>query len=375
MDDDIAQLRAVFRRTLAMYQPVSAPGELQPGAPLNGWDWGPGVAIFSLQRAYPWLDAADQQAYFALWREWFGRYLESNPPTIAVNSAMPLRLLWVSAHDLSLPLSEEERDYYQGYVRERVAFYLREASRVPSGAFGHPIVGGNPVFSRQVWADSLFTLVMLIAQVAATKENRQLFGQMVGQLELHFEHLRDPASGLLYHGWQAADQSKTGSNLNGAIWGRGNGWAAMGIADMLELAAIPGFEEYRDRIAQVGQPFFRALLDYQIADGGWRTLLDKEWSYPETSATAGIGYGLLKAARLGMLGPDYSTAGQKALAALRPEISPSGEVQNVSGSTPFLDTLEAYNNVPHDSINTWGQGIALLALTEKIIGQNQPEAS
>ncbi len=364
MDEQLAnlnRLQAVFHRTLAMYQPATPVSELQPGTHLNSWDWGPGIAFYGLQRSYRRLDDATQQLYFRFWQDWFGRNLDRQPPTNTINGAILLNVLWLSAHDSHLPLSDEERDYYQGYVRERVAFYLREAYRVQSGAFGHT-VAGFPDSKSQVWADNLFMLVLLIAQVAATKENQKLFAQMIEQLELHFRHLSDSTTGLLYHGWQ--DNQPTNPHLNNALWGRGNGWAALGLAELLELTATPGFEAYREPILKVGLPFFEALLKFQRDDGRWNTLLDKAWSYPETSATAAIGYSLLKWARLGALGPEYATAGQQALVALELQISPSGDVQTVSGSTPLLATLEAYNTVPADSISTWGHGLALLALGE-----------
>ncbi|TIU95655.1 MAG: glycoside hydrolase family 105 protein, partial [Mesorhizobium sp.] len=45
-----------------------------------------------------------------------------------------------------------------------------------------------------------------------------------------------------------------------------------------------------------------ALLRLQAPSGAWHTLLDDPTSYEEMSATAGIGYGLMKAARIG-IGP------------------------------------------------------------------------
>jgi unsaturated rhamnogalacturonyl hydrolase len=359
----ITRLQTVFRRTIKMYQPETPAEELKPGTHLNSWDWGPGLALYGLNRAYPRLDSAGQELFFGFWREWFERNLDRRPPTPAINGTILLNVLWQGANNPKFPLSEEERDYYLGYVRERVAFYLREAYRLPSGAFGHT-VEGFPGSNRQVWADNLFLLVLLVAQVAATKENRSLFGQMVQQLQLHFQHLKDPATGLLYHGWQETE--KGGALLNEALWGRGNGWAAMGLVELLELAGTPGFESYREPILEVGRPFFEVLLKYQREDGRWSTLLDQTGSYPETSATALTGYAFLKGARLEALGPDFAAAGRKALAALEKLISPEGEVLEVSGSTPPLADLQAYNAVPNDTICTWGQGTALLALEEEL---------
>ncbi len=83
-----------------------------------------------------------------------------------------------------------------------------------------------------------------------------------------------------------------------------------------------------------------------------------------SSATAAFAYAFLTGSRLGALGPEYESAGRKALESLNSFVSPGGEVAGVSGSTPLLPDLEAYNGIPTGSTTTWGQGIALLALGE-----------
>ena len=87
-------LAAVFRRTLTMYSysqagvPLGAVPDLAPGSNLNGWDWGPGIAIYALQKSFPYVDAALQQAYFDFFRCWLMEFLDKNPPTPAINSAI-----------------------------------------------------------------------------------------------------------------------------------------------------------------------------------------------------------------------------------------------------------------------------------------------
>ena len=232
------------------------------------------------------------------------------------------------------------------------------------GVFAHTVATGSPASKSQVWADNLFMLVLLLAQVAVTGDDRRLFGEMAEQLELHYRLLSDPASGLLYHGWQASPLDPAGSHLNGALWGRGNGWAALGTAALLELCQTPGFSNFKKRLERASLLHFEALRLHQRTDGRWNTLLDRPGSYPETSATAAISAAFLKGVRLGWLSAEFDEAGQKGLAAVRASISESGDVQGVSGSTPLLDNLADYEAVPHDRTYTWGQGLGLLALLE-----------
>lgn len=359
-------LAAVFRRTLAMYLPAGAALDPTPGTNLNAWDWGPGIAIYALQKSYPYVDTALQHSFFDFFRRWFAEFLDRTPPTPAINSAILLNVLWQAAHDPALPLSAQERSFYTGYCRERIAYYRQNAIKLPGGVFAHTVASGSPASRSQVWSDNLFMLVLLLARFAVTEGNRLLFGEMTAQLEMHYRCLGDPATGLLFHGWQALPGDPAWTHLNGALWGRGNGWAALGAASLLELAQAPAFGNFKKRIERASLLHFEALRLHQRPDGCWGTLLDRPGSYPEISATAAISAAFLKGARLGWLSPEFEKAGARGRAAVRAATNPAGEVGDVSGSTPLLDNLADYEAVPHDRTFTWGQGLALLALLESV---------
>jgi unsaturated rhamnogalacturonyl hydrolase len=354
---DTELLRAVFRRTLQMWQPPGA--ELIPGAHLNAWDWGPGIALYGLHRAYPHLDPPGQQEFLSFWRDWLDHFLDKNEPVKTINGAILLTVMWRASFDPSLPLESWERESYRAYCKKRARFYMTNADRLPSGVFGHT-VAGIPESAQQVWADNLFMLVLFLANRAVSLDEPDDFRQMVRQVDLHYYHLFDPATNLLWHGWDNSPQPR-----RGALWGRGNGWAALGVAELLELCRKPGFEEFGEPILKAARAHFRALLTCQRQDGRWNTVLNRE-SYPETSVTAALSGAFLKGALLGALGPEFAESGKRALEALRGQISPEGEVQGVSGSTPLLDSVADYNAIPAGQIRTWGQGLALLALSESL---------
>jgi unsaturated rhamnogalacturonyl hydrolase len=201
---------------------------------------------------------------------------------------------------------------------------------------------------------------LLMAEYAASESDSALFGEVVRQVELHYAHLSDPATRLLYHGWQS---DATPQHLNGALWGRGNGWAATGVAELVTLAQSAGFEHHAARITKAALPHFEALRQAQSDGGRWHTLLDAPESYLETSVTAAVGYAFLQGAGAGWLSADFEQAGKLAQGAVTQQIAPDGTVGGVSGSTPLLPTLEAYNNIGTGNITTWGQGLGLLILS------------
>ena len=95
----------------------------------------------------------------------------------------------------------------------------------------------------------------------------------------------------------------------------------------------------------------------------WRTLLDDPHSYEETSATAGIAYGLLKAVRLGIGGPGWREAGLRGIDAVLGAIDPAGVVQGVSYGTRMGHDLQHYRDIPIQPTG-YGQSLAILALVE-----------
>lgn len=101
-------------------------------------------------------------------------------------------------------------------------------------------------------------------------------------------------------------------------------------------------------------------------NGLFTTLIDVEETYCETSATAGIAYGVSKALRLGWLsGERYAEMGRLAAQAVIAQIDEEGAVQGVSGGTGMGHDLEHYKKIIVTP-TAYGQGLAFLMLTELI---------
>jgi len=107
----------------------------------------------------------------------------------------------------------------------------------------------------------------------------------------------------------------------------------------------------------------KALASHQDQSGLWHTLIDDPNSYCEASATAGFAYGILKGVRMGYLDTACEEVGIRAIKAVLGQISPAGELQNVSFGTPVFETLQGYKDVPLTSM-PYGQAMAILALAE-----------
>jgi rhamnogalacturonyl hydrolase YesR len=124
-------------------------------------------------------------------------------------------------------------------------------------------------------------------------------------------------------------------------WGRGNGFAAIGLAMTLsELPRdAPGYahalDSYRSLMA--------ALLPLQNRDGLWRNVVDHPGAYAEFSATAMIGFALRRGLDRGWIsGRRYQMAIDRAWRAVNSRTSSTGTFVDVCESTAGLTTLAQY---------------------------------
>lgn len=149
----------------------------------------------------------------------------------------------------------------------------------------------------------------------------------------------------------------------GLGWGRGTGWALLGIVDALEFVPVER-PEY-ERLAQVVRDVSERLLPLQDASGFWHTLLQERETYLETSTAAFFAAVFDKGARLGILDPErYGEPADRALDALLTRIDDEGRVWGVSADS-FPDELPAYRTLP-TGFNEWGQGSGMRALAERL---------
>ena len=109
-----------------------------------------------------------------------------------------------------------------------------------------------------------------------------------------------------------------------------------------------------------------ALLKLQAPSGAWHTLLDDPSSYEEMSATAGIGYGLMKAARIGIGPQGCGPAGRRALERCSPTSTRTGCCRTCPTARAWVTTCN-FIATSRSSPTGYGQALAILCLTEGMI--------
>lgn len=177
--------------------------------------------------------------------------------------------------------------------------------RTSEGGYWHKLK-----YPNQMWLDGIYMASPFLAQYAAECNEPQLFDDVVNQILLISKYTYDSTAQLYYHGWDESKEQiwaneKTGRSTS--FWGRGIGWYAMAMVDVLDYLPEdhPGRQDIFINIQQLAEGIKnhrdkKTGLWYQVVDQQGR-----EGNYMESSASAMFTYFLFKAARKGYIDSSY----------------------------------------------------------------------
>lgn len=232
----------------------------------------------------------------------------------------------------------------------------RGATANTEGGFQHRTT--DDVNTGELWCDTLMMTVLAVANVGRILKKQEFIDEAIYQFLLHIEYLCDEKTGLWYHGWTFEGNH----HFSEAFWGRGNCWVTIAIPLFVDMVDLPKSVERYLTTVLVRQ--IKALVNLQDSSGMWHTLLDDSTSYLEISATAGFGYGILRAINSGFLDKKYKTVVDDALQAVLSAIDEKGVVQQVSYGTPMGRlSKDFYKEIPIRPM-PYGQAVAMLFLME-----------
>lgn len=311
------------------------------------WFWGDAIAFDGLLEASELLNAPKHAEFCArFFNEWRTRppaWTDYLTPGLALS-----RLVKQGGTDLGPALSR------------LLDQYLVHTPRGETGL--HYFRPDLPQFRTTVLVDSLYHVPPFLAACAARAGDPDLFREAFAMWEGHAQALRLPGSAILLHNYDHGSGRRRGHG-----WGRGNGWALLGLIDLIEL--LPAGTEERGRAADEFRHLASAVLALQDASGFWRTLLEDRESYLETSTAGFFGAVFTKGLRLGLLSGDYREAAERAWRALLTRIDEDGGAFGTSAVTwaanSSAEELALYRAAATE-VNVWGQGAALRFAAERI---------
>ncbi len=208
---------------------------------------------------------------------------------------------------------------------------LDQQPRTPSGGYWH-----KQTYPNQMWLDGAYMAEPFRAEYAATFQSPADFDDIAKQLLLMDEHMRDPDSGLLRHGWDESKQmpwadKKTG--LSPEVWGRAMGWYCMALVDTLDW--FPKDHPQHAALVKTLNQTLKDVLQYKDIPSGlwWQVMKEgpdvvgtigkggkiqydvrrpaKAGNYLEASASAMFVYSIAKSVRMGILSQSYEEDAQQ----------------------------------------------------------------
>jgi unsaturated rhamnogalacturonyl hydrolase len=170
------------------------------------------------------------------------------------------------------------------------------------------------------WIDDVYMISALQAQAYRATGDTVYLGRAALEADRYIQRLQRP-NGLFYHGENAP-----------FFWGRGNGWVAAGLAELLSV--LPASNIYYHAILAGFRKMMDALLLFQSREGLWRQLIDHTEAWVETSSSAMFGYAMAVGVKKGLLpAKKFEPAYQKAWLALAGYINAEGKMTDVCVGT------------------------------------------
>ncbi|MCD7060604.1 beta-galactosidase BglB [Pelagibacterium xiamenense] len=320
------------------------------------WDWEVGVGVYGLLRH---AEAAGDDQLIASIAEWYDWQIGRGLPPRQVNSSSPML-------PLSVLIDHVDRPDWEDLVKDWADWLMKGLARTEDDGFQHVVK--ERMNDGELWDDTLFMTCLFLARAGQRFGRRDWVDEALYQFLVHARYLSDPVTGLWYHGWTFNGRH----NFANAFWARGNSWITVAIPELFGL-----IEDIPPSTAKFLGAVLRAqvatLQTLQHADGMFSTLLDDKSSPLETSATAGIAYGVLRGIELGLLSPDCRAMAEKAFSAVVTRIGDDGIVAEVSDGTPMGHDLDFYRRIPNAPA-PYGQALAMLLLVE-MLAERRPVAA
>lgn len=196
-------------------------------------------------------------------------------------------------------------------------------------AESHDFYKQGYTWQTRLWIDDMFMITALQAQAYRATNDQKYIDRAAKEMVFYLDQLQRP-NGLFYH---APDVP--------FYWGRGNGWMAVGMAELLR--SLPKNNPHYEKIMKGYKNMMASLLQYQTEEGMWRQLIDVPESWAETSGTGMFTFAFITGVKNGWLDKEiYGTAARKAWLKLITYINENNDITEVCEGTNKKNSLQYY---------------------------------
>jgi unsaturated rhamnogalacturonyl hydrolase len=184
-------------------------------------------------------------------------------------------------------------------------------------------------WQTRLWIDDMFMITAVQAQAYRATGDKKYIERAAKEMVVYLDSLQRD-NGLFYH---APDVP--------FFWGRGDGWMAAGMAELLR--SLPEDNAHRPRIMEGYKKMMTSLLKYQAPDGMWRQLIDDPESWPETSSTGMFTFAMITGVKNGWLdSATFGPAARKAWLALISYLDENSDIREVCQGTNKKNDRQYY---------------------------------
>jgi rhamnogalacturonyl hydrolase YesR len=206
-------------------------------------------------------------------------------------------------------------------------------------------IGEPPVKFSTGWTDDMFMASAVLARLNS--------GDTVHRLLTSYARKLQRPDGLFIH-------AENGPHA----WGRGNGFALLGVTEA--LTHLPSSWAGRAEVLEIYRKHVAALAKHQSDDGSWRQVVDDPASYRELTVTAMTVAAIARGISRGWIDRQtYEPIMNRGWQAVAARVNADGTVKDVCSGTGAGPTKEYYLNRPVvNGADDRGGAMALFAAIE-----------
>ena len=227
---------------------------------------------------------------------------------------------------LEIYLKTNEKRYF-----DLGLFYANSQWQLPDSASASEKAWAARGYTWQtrIWIDDMYMITAVQTQAYRATGNNIYIDRAAHEMRLYLDTIQLD-NGLFYH-----------SASSHFCWGRGNGWMAAGMTEILQ--AMPADHPDRPYIMAGYKKMMATLLKYQSAEGMWRQIIDDPESWEETSSSAMFTYAFITGVKNGWLDAGtYGPAARKAWLSLVKYLNDDGNIRDVCEGTGALNDRNYY---------------------------------
>jgi rhamnogalacturonyl hydrolase YesR len=198
------------------------------------------------------------------------------------------------------------------------------------------------------WIDDMYMITILQLEAYRATHEPKYLDRAAKEMVAYLRKLQQP-NGLFFH----ADDVPF-------FWGRGNGWVAVGMTEM--LLSLPPQHALRAEILSAYKKMMAELARYQNTDGTWRQLIDHPEAWEESSSTGMFTFAMIEGVRHGWLAEEtFGPVARRGWIALAGFLDQNADVTNVCAGTGKENSYDYYLARPRRTGDFHGQAPLLWA--------------